>query len=66
MPFRFRPSCPHCASRKLTFLEHGAGVSVFRCEDCARTSTERHEPVTHPMKHVNDFVFPDWFTGASR
>ena len=35
------PVCPHCGSTKVTFLEHGSGVIVFRCENCARATIQR-------------------------
>ena len=35
------PVCPQCASPKLTFLEHGPGGAVFRCEECGRATIQR-------------------------
>jgi hypothetical protein len=68
MPLRILPVCPHCGSRKLSFMEQGSGVSVFQCQGCVRTTVERAGPVV-PMvwrRPVNEFRFPSWFTGAVR
>jgi hypothetical protein len=66
MPLRFRPACVHCASPKLTFLEHGSGASVYLCDECGRTSVERYDPaaVAGTARPANDFRFPSWFTGV--
>jgi hypothetical protein len=64
MPLRIRPVCPHCSSRKLTFLEHGSGVSVFQCDDCARATVQQweHTPAAAPKPATDAFRFPAWFT----
>ena len=35
------PVCPQCGSPKLTFLEHGSGGAVFRCEECGLATIQR-------------------------
>ena len=41
MPPVVEPVCPQCSSPKLTFLEHGSGGAVFRCEECGRATIQR-------------------------
>jgi NMD protein affecting ribosome stability and mRNA decay len=57
--------CPHCSSQKLKFMEHGSGVTVFQCEDCARATVQRWEanPAAEKARLNREFVFPSWFTG---
>ena len=59
------PICPHCSSQKLTFMEHGSGVTVFQCEDCARATVQRWEtnPAAEHARLNHEFVFPSWFKG---
>jgi transposase-like zinc ribbon protein len=60
------PVCPHCASHALTFLEHGSGVTVFRCEACTRATVQQWTPPAAKAPPNQDFVFPSWFTGIDR
>jgi len=61
------PVCPQCGSQKLTFLEHGSGVTVFQCEACSRATVQRWEVAPSPAKARLDpeFRFPSWFTGEN-
>jgi len=59
------PVCPRCGSLKLTFLEHGAGGTVFQCQLCAQATVQRWEPTSPAAVKVpaeQKFIFPDWFT----
>jgi hypothetical protein len=71
-PSQPEPVCPHCGSRKLTFLEHGSGVTVFRCENCVRATVQRWTPappakstttVRHAPPPSSLAMFPNWFLG---
>jgi transposase-like zinc ribbon protein len=59
--------CPHCASQKLTFLEHGSGVTVFQCEACARATVQRWRvppELAAAVPPIEEFTFPSWYTGV--
>jgi hypothetical protein len=57
--------CPHCASDRLIFLEHGSGVTVFQCEACRRPTMHRWTPAAaETLRHRESFEFPNWFTGT--
>ena len=59
------PVCPHCNSLKLTFLEHGSGVTVYQCESCGRATVQRWEATPAAVAKppvVQRSVFPDWFS----
>ncbi len=57
--------CPHCGSHSVTLLEHGSGVTVFRCEHCARATIQRWTPAAPPLPEVEPnkaFArLPAWF-----
>jgi hypothetical protein len=59
-------TCPHCASDRLIFLEHGSGVIVFQCEACSRATVQRWTPATVGTAPPGDpFQFPAWFSGVA-
>jgi hypothetical protein len=66
-PSLVEPRCPQCHSLELTFLEHGAGGAVFRCEECGRATIQRWivAPVPPPPKPRATLAdaFPAWFLG---
>ena len=65
---RIDPVCPHCGSYSVTFLEHGSGVTVFRCEHCARATIQRWTPPPPPPREDEPrktFArLPAWFIGV--
>jgi hypothetical protein len=59
-------TCPHCASDRLIFLEHGSGVSVFHCESCTRATVQRWtQAAVGTARPGEPFKFPAWFTGVA-
>ena len=45
-----RRVCPQCSSQNLKFMEHGSGMTVFQCEDCARVTVQRSVEELAPVK----------------
>jgi predicted RNA-binding Zn-ribbon protein involved in translation (DUF1610 family) len=41
IPPAVEPVCPQCGSASLSFLEHGSGGAVFKCEECGRATIQR-------------------------
>ena len=61
-------ACPHCASNEFRFQEHGAGVTVFRCDHCGRATVAAWAPAPLPGASppaTDAPASPTWFTRSA-
>jgi hypothetical protein len=59
-------ACPHCASNEFRFEEHGAGVTIFRCDHCGRATVAAWAPLPAPTPPATEPPASlTWFTRSA-